>query len=255
MATADYLRQTGKPLFPDILWNRPVNRRAGGQLLIIGGHRGGFARVQAAYQSALAAGVGSAKVIMPSALRSGIGELPEGLFVPSTPSGSLAKQALGDLLAASREVDTVLLPGDLSANPETIALLEQFISEVTVPLVIAGDVIKSLGHNPGCLARASVLIAGPATFSELARRLKIPAHVQKPDLQKELRLLDALHEKLQIALVLPSDDRIIVRYDTQASLTQVDSDVTPLSARCATYYLQHPGKPFEALTTAVWQIS
>ena len=41
-----------KPLFPDILWSRPQNKRQAGKLLIVGGHAESFAAVGEAYAAA-----------------------------------------------------------------------------------------------------------------------------------------------------------------------------------------------------------
>jgi len=56
-----------KPLFPDIAWSKPEMRSFAGKLAIVGGNKLGFAGVAEAYGTALEAGVGEVRVLMPDA--------------------------------------------------------------------------------------------------------------------------------------------------------------------------------------------
>src|SRR5690606_35689407 len=98
-----------KPLFPDMQWNRPENKRHAGKLLVIGGNLHGFSAPAEAYGEALQAGAGAVRVMLPDALQRTVGKLfPDAEFVPSTPSGSFATKALGELLLAVQWADGVL---------------------------------------------------------------------------------------------------------------------------------------------------
>src|SRR6476660_954324 len=99
MENTNWLKQApDKPLFPDLLWSRPENKRQAGKLLVVGGNGQGFASPAAAYGAAIAAGIGAAKVILPDSLEKTLGKsFPEAIFAPSTPSGSFARLALGTL--------------------------------------------------------------------------------------------------------------------------------------------------------------
>src|SRR5689334_2117479 len=95
-----WLKQTSEqPLFPDLLWARPENKRHAGKLLIVGGNKFGFAAPGTAYAAAVKAGVGSCRVLLPEALRRIVGDsLPEAVFAPSNISGSFRQSALAELL-------------------------------------------------------------------------------------------------------------------------------------------------------------
>src|SRR3990172_12023595 len=95
-----FLHQTNQPIFPKILWERPINKRAAKQLLIVGGHSMHFSATQQAYLEAIATGVGEAKVVLPDSVLklTGSSNLPDCLFVPSNTSGSMAKAALDEIL-------------------------------------------------------------------------------------------------------------------------------------------------------------
>ena len=57
------------PLFPDVEWSRPEQRTMRGRLGIIGGNKLGFAGVAEAYTTALQAGAGEVRVLLPDILK------------------------------------------------------------------------------------------------------------------------------------------------------------------------------------------
>src|SRR5574337_963690 len=96
----NWLKQnTDSPLFPDLIWSRPENKRHAGKLLIIGGNAHGFAAPAAAFAAAGRAGRGSMRVILPQVLQKTLRKsFSEAEYAPSTPSGSFARAALAMLL-------------------------------------------------------------------------------------------------------------------------------------------------------------
>lgn len=255
MADMNFVKQTGEPLFPDVLWNQPVNKRAAKNLLIIGGHKNQFSLTQSAYQAALEGGIGNAQVLLPANIRKLIGAVPNCHFLPSTPSGSFSRDALPEMIAMSRDSDGILLAGELSNNAETVGMLEQYLQEIDKPLMLGGEVISSLLTTPEVMLKPHIaLIAGQTVFSELAGKVKIPTFVKKPDLMKELKLLEALREHTQQPLVLQDGERIVVCHDGQASVTDMNpANPGKVYGTLATWWLQQPDV-FKALTTGVWKI-
>lgn len=68
MNTPYWQQQTpAKPLYPDIAWNKPQQRAQAGKLGIIGGNRLSFRAIEHSYTTALATGVGQARVVLPDA--------------------------------------------------------------------------------------------------------------------------------------------------------------------------------------------
>ena len=119
-----------KPLFPDVLWSKPERKSAAGAVAIVGGNARGFAAVAAAYQTALATGVGVAKVVLPDALKSKLpAAMSDALFAPTNPSGGFAGGAITELSAAADFADAVSFIGDSGANSETAALVENFLKK------------------------------------------------------------------------------------------------------------------------------
>src|SRR3989338_11410194 len=141
MADTYWLKQTkDKPLFEDILWSRPENKRQAGKLLVVGGNAHGFAAPATAYGAALKAGIGSGRVLLPDKLQKTLSRLmPEAEFAPSTLSGSLSKKALAQLLDSAQWADGVLLAGDFGRNSETAILLDSFINKYEGQVTLAQD--------------------------------------------------------------------------------------------------------------------
>jgi hypothetical protein len=141
MENTNWFKQAqDKPLFEDVLWSRPENRRHAGKLLIIGGNKHLVAAPGIAYSAAQKAGIGSCRVILPSSTKRMIGKVfPEADFAPSTPSGSFARESLDLLLEHAQWADGVLLAGDFGRNSETAILLESFAEKYQGQLTIAHD--------------------------------------------------------------------------------------------------------------------
>ncbi len=242
------LKQTDEPLFEEILWNQPVSRAKAGKLLIIGGQAQEFSFTQSVFMAA--SKYAETKVILPSSIRKLIGSIENGLYVDSTPSGSIGRSAEAEILAAINDSDCVLLSGELSQNSETIGLIESMIHESTQPIIITDEVLSSLLHEPKVIEKVSCIVSSPKNLSDLASKLHIPIYVKAPDLQKEIKLLEALLESLDISLV-STGENILVASGNQISITANKLNKDELVAKTATFYMQHSDK-FKALTTAVY---
>ena len=95
MNDANYQIQKAKPLFPQLLWSRPMNRQASGRILLVGGHTGGLSNLQTLYQLVQAAGIGEARLAVPDVQAKLLGATGLADFLPSSPSGSIGKGAYG----------------------------------------------------------------------------------------------------------------------------------------------------------------
>lgn len=254
----EWLRQKpGEPLFPDVLWSRPENRRHAGKLLIIGGHKQEFNQVSAAYSAALKAGAGTVRVILPDSLQKTLHKLfPEAEYAASTPIGSFSRQALGTLLDAAEWADAVLLAGDLGRNSETAVLLEGFIEKYQDKLSLAGDSIDYfVTHPENLVARDNTLII--ASLSQL-QKLAAPALIQQnADFIKIIEQLSGWASSNDLSVVTIHSEKVIVAVKQRISTTLVNiaaPDVN-LAAYATVWWLQQPEKPFEALTSAVYCLS
>src|SRR5436190_19464308 len=149
MENTNWLKQTkDTPLFPDLLWSRPENKRQAGKLLIVGGNKFGFAAPATAYGAALKAGVGSCRVLLPVSLKRILGTLLEADFAPSNPSGSFAQNSLDSFLENAAWADGVLMAGNIGRNSETAIALDAFVEKYKGPIGVADDALDYF-LNPG----------------------------------------------------------------------------------------------------------
>src|ERR1700759_1177296 len=152
MADTSWLKQTSEPLFPNILWSRPENKRQAGKLLIIGGHKQSFSAVSRAYAAAQKAGAGTIRVVLPLSLQKTLGKsFPEAEFADSTAIGSFSRQALGLFLELSDWAEGVLLAGKFGQNSETAVLLENYVAKFAGQLTLAGDSLEYFYRDAGAL--------------------------------------------------------------------------------------------------------
>lgn len=252
---------TDRPLYPDLLWSRPENKRQAGKLLVVGGNAHGFAAPAEAYAAAEKAGVGTVRVALPDSLQKTVGQnFPAGEFVPSTPSGSFSQRALAELLSAAGWADVVLLAGDFGHNSETAILLEKFVQDYKGTLVLTQDAVDYFtSATEPVLNRPNTLLA--LSFAQL-QKLAANAHFATPftfnmDL---LHLVEALHEftsQYQPNIIVKHHSTLFVAASGQISTTKLTKDMeiwrVRTAASAAVWWLQNPGKPFEALTISIVQ--
>jgi NAD(P)H-hydrate repair Nnr-like enzyme with NAD(P)H-hydrate dehydratase domain len=100
MENTNWLKQAqDKPLFADLMWNRPENRNHAGKILIVGGNKFAVTAPGMAYSAAQKAGIGTCRVLLPNTTKRTVGKIfPEAEFAASTPSGSFSREALAQLL-------------------------------------------------------------------------------------------------------------------------------------------------------------
>ncbi len=248
-----------KPLFPELEWSRPENLQAAGKLLIIGGNAHGFAAPAEAYAVAVKTGIGTARVLLPDAIRKIVGRfLENGEFAPSTPSGSFSQKALDELLLQSNWADAVLLAGDLGRNSETAILLEKFLEKSPLAVTLTKDAVDYVTSSPqAVLHRPNTLLV--LSLSQL-QRLGIAAKFTQPiafsmDL---FHLSEWLHDftlECKLSVVVKHLDHMIVAIEGKVSSTKLDQDKqiwrVEAAAKASVWWLQNPQKPFQSITTSI----
>jgi hypothetical protein len=245
-----------KPLYADMLWSRPENKKARGKLLVVGGHSHAFTAPARAYAESVSAGVGLTRVVLPRHVKRLLpSTFSEMEFAPSTPSGSFARQALAELLDAASWADGVLLAGDFGRNSETAIVLEQFIQKYTGQLTLSQDSIDYFVSSEQLCARPNTLVA--PSFSQL-QKLATAAHLKTAVTSSLdfLHFIDALrdftrHCPLSIAINHNQTTFVAVNGQVSSTKPQSGKDEAALAAHAAVWWLQNPGKPFEAISTSI----
>ncbi len=255
----NWLKQSpGKPLFESMLWDRPLNKRYAGKLLIIGGHQQSFNEVSTAYSAAVKAGAGTVRVLLPDSLQKMLSKVfPEAEYAASTPIGSFGRKALGELLELAAWSDGVLLAGDLGRNSETEILLHSFVQKYQEPLVLTGDSLDYFVNDSELLsARDGTVIVG--NISQLQKLAQPKAVIkQQADLNQILNMLSIWTSGMEASIVTEHSENIIVCNKDNVSTTKVSGDKigAELAAYGAVWSIQQPEKHFEALTTSMYSYS
>ena len=252
-----------QPLFPDLLWSKPENKRLAGKMLIIGGNKFNFSAPAQAYEEAVKAGVGVAKVLMPDALKKTIGRVLENCeFAPTNKSGSFARSALDPWLEWAMWSDHVLLAGDVGRNSETAIVLEQFIQKYSGPLTITQDCLDQFTSNPEKLfSRPNTTIV--ASFAQLQKAW--PHIIENGEevikyglpLKINIELIHDISKKLPVSIVTKHNDELIVAVNGKVSTTPNTDTVWRVKTAASTsvWWLQNADQPFQALTMAAYEQS
>jgi hypothetical protein len=218
MAQPYWLKQTADaPLFPDLLWSRPENKRLAGKLGIIGGNVHGFAAPAQAQAAAEAAGAGLTRVVLPQHVKS---LLPRGVL--------------------------------------TAIVLEQLAEKYHGQLTLTQDALDYFTATPAALLNRPDTLA-VASFAQAQKLFSAARWPRALTFSMDLtRLVEALHEfagKHALALIVKHHDTLAVAVVGQVSTIKVGNDLeawrVPTAAAAATWWLQNPGQPFAALSSAV----
>lgn len=247
------------PLFPDLLWSRPENRRHAGKLLIIGGNGYEFTSPAHAYGDALEAGIGNAKVLLPDSMQKVVKDIfPEAEFAPSTPSGSFARTSLAQMLDLSEWADAILLAGDFGRNSETAIVLETLMQKYNGQIALTRDAVNYFVDTPKpLLNRAKTLLV--VTVPQLQRIASgahyIPALTSEIDMLRFVEWLHDFTEQFEVHIIVKHLDTMFVAIAGQVSSTPAGEGLSAWRVRTAssaiTWWLQNPSKPLEALTTSL----
>jgi len=252
-----------EPLYPKMIWSRPENKSQAGKLLIIGGNQWGFAAPADAYNDAQRAGIGIARVLLPEAVHKIVGNIiNHAESAPNTPSGSFSKLALDTFVQQSEWSDIVMLAGDFGKNSETEILLENYLTMLTIPIIITGDAIEYLKTMSEVIKKQHQITL--VVNLEQLRKLATTLHYNKPFTSSMdfLHLIDTLHdfsERYKVGIIVEHLDTIFVAADRQVSSTHLEKDTTKWQLKTASYaavwYGQNKTKPFESLTSAVFMVA
>ncbi|MGB4767819.1 MAG: hypothetical protein WBP22_01030 [Candidatus Saccharimonas sp.] len=248
-----------RPLFPDIEWSRPEQRSARGRLGIVGGNKLGFAGVAESYSTALAAGAGEVRALLPDALRKTIPtSMTDVVFGASNPSGSLGRDATPELHALASWASCILLAGDAGRNSETAITYSDFIRLYTGPLVITRDAVDLIRNDSEALIERpqTVLVISFAQLQKLFQSVYYPVVLTFS--MQLMHLVEAVHKftvTYPVTIAVLHRDTLVVAHDGQVTTTKWDSPMAiwrgQTAARAATYLLWTPDQPLEAVTTSL----
>lgn len=249
-------QDSDKPLFPDLIWSRPENKKYAGKLLIIGGQAGEFSDVAKAFESANKAGAGSTRIILPESLRKIAQTIPEVEFVPANKSGSFARTALAQWFDVSDWADHVLLAGDFGKNSETTTIIDGYLLRGSRPVTLNLSSLASTGINLDQLINLSVTLVIDRTVLQklgMALGLSVPVKSTTPN-ERLAEIIHHISQGKRANLVIEDNGLVWTASGGEVVATQAKhADNTNLSATCSVWLMQNPSKPLEALATACWE--
>lgn len=252
-------KQTDKPLYPEILWEKPETKARAGKLLIVGGNSHGFQTVAQAYQVALSAGAGEARVVLPDSVKKLMPEIPpHAEFLPSTKTGSFSNEGLNELLGYSQWADAVLISGELGRNSQTALLLESFLEKRRELTALTKDAVDytylqadKVLQNPDMVLVASLsqlqkILVGSSGKWLIKFEMTLPQLVEKlHEITSEIPALLITQHHQQI--ILAQNGQIITQAGAEREeLWQLDTAV-----KAAVFAMQQPQKRFQAIATSL----
>lgn len=259
MDANNYLRQSGEPLYPNLLWNRPVSARHAGRLLLVGGQGGNFSMPNNIYLTATASGVGQCQIVFPDSLQKTLAPTGIGIFTPSNPSGSFGKSAVEVITQAATDFDAIGIGGDLGNNSQTTVALESLLNQLERPVALYDDALELLRYQPDLIARRPkrLVIASMNELFKLAGRLGVALPTIKDGgVTARIEVVQALAAATTADYAIFGRE-IIVASGGQISLTDLGYTPEPavVYGLCMVFWLQNPKSPFQGLTTAAYILS
>lgn len=253
-------QETDKPLYADILWSRPENKRLAKKLVSIGGNSHAFMNVAASYELVLEAGIGSCRVVLPDKLEKVIGKSIENVvYLPSDASGGISKDAVNAMHGYAEWGNGVFFSGDLGHSSETAVFTERFVRDTNSNLILSGDSLDAFYENPDILfdKEGTLFVADIKQLQKMAPKLGISTPVTHA--MSLLQLVEVLHEVTadrESMIITHNDGITAVAMYGEVSTTQVLTDdhwQIQTASKAAVFFLQHPEKPFQAVTTSLIQ--
>lgn len=248
-----------KPLYPDIEWNKPEQRSRAGKLGIIGGNKLGFAGVAESYSTALVAGVGGVRVLLPDVLRKTIPtNITDTVFGASNPSGSLARAASAELHGLGEWANAILMIGDAGRNSETAILYEDFLQDYNGQLIVTRDAVDLIKNSAATLVERpnTLLILAFAQVQKLFQSVYYPKILTFS--MQLTQLVEALHKftiTYPVTIAVLHKEHLIVASGGNITTTTWQNPMAiwrgSVATKAACYWLWNPEKPLEAVTTSL----
>ena len=248
-----------KPLYPDIEWSKPQQRLQAGRLGIVGGNKLGFIGVAESYSVALETGVGEVRVLLPDVLRKTIPTtITDTIFGATNPSGSLARDALGDMKALGAWANEILLIGDAGRNSETAILYENFLQDYTGPLTITRDAVDLIKNSSaGIVERPETLLV--VSFAQLQKLFQYVYYPKILTFSMQLAgLVEALHKftiSYPIAIAVLHKEYLVVASSGEVTTTDWQNPMAiwrgSMATRAASYWLWNRKSVLQAITASI----
>jgi hypothetical protein len=198
-------------------------------------------------------------VLLPDILRKSIPtNITDTVFGTTNPSGSLSKDAEGELFALQAWADGLLFIGDAGRNSETAILYENFIRNSTVPLTITRDAVDLVKNSATALVeRPNTLLI--VSFAQLQKLFQAVYYPKILTFSMQLTtLVEALHKftiTYPTAITVLHKDTLLVAEKGNVTSTKWENPMAiwrgSVAAKAAAYWLWTPTGTLKAVTASL----
>ncbi|MCE7936964.1 hypothetical protein DYH10_04240 [Candidatus Saccharibacteria bacterium CPR2] len=252
--------QNKEPLFPDILWSRPENKKLAGKILLIGGNKNSFNLISTAFANVNQAGVGEARVVLPDSLKPLLQDSFKGqVFVPSTKTSEISREATQEIISLANDANGILLPGDIGKNSETSTLVLDILKQLNQQITLSGDSLQLISTEVDFIVTRNntCLVPNFSQLQQLFKQIRYPKPViSTMPVQALADILAEFTSLNSIIIVTKHNNQVLVARGGKVSATKHSTQLDDWQVKTATlssvFWLQNPGKPFEAITTGIF---
>jgi len=251
-------QENNKPLFEEIIWSKPENKRLRKKIVLVGGNSHAFMDVAASYQQVIDAGIGSCRVVLPDMLEKTVGKsLDDVVYLPSSQSGGFSSNGVATMHEYSQWGDGVFFPGELGQGSETTLFAERFVDQTKIPLILSGDSLEIFYNNPEAAFNKenTLLVLELKQLQKTVPKLNIMLPItHSMGLVQLVEVLHRLTEDRESMLVTNHEGNTVVAMYGEVTTTHAEPSTNwqlETASKAAVYFLQHPEKPFQAVTTSL----
>lgn len=256
----DFIRQTERPIFEDLVWMKPEKVTDDQQIIIMGGHAQALQAPMQLFNACEQQKL-EISILLPDVVKKTLstGTAQSGLlFAPSTPAGSFSLTGFEEIMTTIEAYNFLLLAGDLSSNQETKQLLSKITTEFKDFKIATENILKSLSLADLMKAQNLILILNSNQLKPLIeQRTKLS---YSPNLPTDafVKILKAL--KTELNLIIFHNQHLFIKIEQQICASQMslkfdfNQDKQFHLASLIAYYLTYnPSNMFANLVTASWQ--
>lgn len=277
------LIQKDKPLYPEIIWKRPVHfyKSQAGKIFVLAGSARMTGAAILTSEAIFRSGTGILVLGFPEGLKSVYKKImPEAMTLPlpETPGYTLSQKAKEIILEQIETFDAAVIGPGLSLNSETIHLIWELLFEIEIPLVIDADALSAFSKGLEVMrSKESIdfmkdyLKKSKSRFiltphpGEAARILKAINHDKYAKINASYieghkeEIASFMADELNSIVVLKGHDTVIAEPQGRLVTNKVggpelatagSGDV--LSGIIGSFVGQNPNKIFESVVTAVY---
>lgn len=258
----DYFARVEKGSYENLTWNIPEQKQ--GIVNIIGGSSQNFrTEVRTAEFMATDYPIKEVRLVLPSALKNSLPDLPNLVFLPSTDSGSFNEsQELNDVFNSA---DFNLLLGDLSKNSVTGTAVAGACRRSEKMILLTRDTVDIVANNG---PERTLMNENLIFFTSMAQLQKLLRAVYYPKMlllaQSLVQVSEVLHKftlSYPVKLVTLHDGQILLAENGIIRVVSVkESSYSPvtiwsgeLAAKMTVLNLFNPNNFIQASITAIFQ--